>query len=466
VPEPIVTATPTAAIIVPVGGQTPIPVETVEPAPEETAALVTPAGNSTIISGTGETPTPPSDETPAAFVTSTSEPLVVTETPVPVVVDETPTPPISVITSVPSGPDATSTPTAEPTFVEPTATIEPTAAIVVTGTEDIEETPEPVPPTAGPIVGVEQTPPPVETPLPEETRTPDEPIAGADETPIAEETALPEEPVETPEPASGGDVVAELPGDASAAAGGSVAVTRDGTLAFEGGAGVVIVDAGSGQVYGLGLGASPIWGPQGASLLVTAVDDATGNQTIAVWDRGSGNISYLGASTDLPFRDQPAGWDGSVFYYQRVYLDDSGVIELRRANVDGSGDEVVWSSQDAGVGAFDANVSRAAIGGRQLAFVNGGQLFVASRNDAGNAVAVPIGGAPLDIAWSPDGSSLAINDGVSITLYDAGGAVLGSATNPNGWQIGGARWTGEGVVYVVYEDPPTVRLLPIGAFTG
>jgi hypothetical protein len=186
-------------------------------------------------------------------------------------------------------------------------------------------------------------------------------------------------------------------------------------------------------------------------------DPDTDSDVIAVWE-GRGRPTPVGAASDVPHRDLPAGWIESTYFYQRVYLDGSGLVELRRG--DGG---VVWSSAETGVGQFGAEVGAAVVGpGGLIAYTVGGELWLADRTDPGNPYASL--GYAVDFDWAPDGGALVVNDGAALTLFDAGGTPSGSVGNAAGVPIAGARWTGQGVVYVTLGPEPAVRVLPAEAF--
>jgi hypothetical protein len=341
-------------------------------------------------------------------------------------------------------PEETPDATAVPIEVDTPAPDEPVAAATIdTGI---------VPVDGEPPVGGGETPPPVET------APPDDP-AGS--------TVAPVETAEVMQAAASdvasGEVIAALPAGAVGAIGGPVAVASNGAIAFSSGGELVVVDPAVGVVT-LGTGSGPIWRANGSALLYASADP-TGSETATVWDPATGGTARVELPSDLPYRDVPAGWDQGRFFFQRAYLDGSGVVELYRGALDGSA-EVIWSNAGSDAGAFDSRVERAIVApdGRRLAFIAGGALYIGQVNDPGAAFQVI--GAPVDFDWSPTSESLVANDGFSLSVYDANGAYLGATENGGGIAISGALWTNAGIIYATQGPDAAVRLIAPESLVG
>ena len=160
-----------------------------------------------------------------------------------------------------------------------------------------------------------------------------------------------------------------------------------------------------------------------------------------------------------------AGWVDATAYYQRVYLDGSGRVELRAYEVrQGTDRGVVWSADADEAGPFAAGVSEARIGptGERIAFLANGQLYVASSGDPGaSAVPLSVDGI-VGFAWSPAGDRLVASDGAGLTLFDAGGAVLGDVSLDA--EVGAPIWREDGLYVPLLDGSETLVRLDEGLF--
>jgi hypothetical protein len=496
-----------------------------------------------------ETSTPTASPSPTTTSSETSEPSLTptaTET-----ATATPEPPSPTATATPA---PTETPTAEPTETSTTEPTEsPTSEPTETPTTEPTETPTTEPtetstpePTDTPTTEPSETPVPTDTPTetaePSATSTETEfvqpTIAPSDGTSVEDNTVQPnadqatestdeqaiqpvnEEGQDTAtaeteaaestgqeiENAGGGlggagsseaegaapsaldqsEVIAALPSGVSAPegrlelspAGLYVVTTGDGQLA--------VADPGGSIVAQLGAGTLPIWSPGGGALLFS-----TGSQ-VAVWDSQSAQIFPIGSDAGESVTDIPAGWQGSTVYYQRLLLDQPGRMQIRFANLDGSGDGLLWEGEgidqggtrpvttDSGVLmptpsswlliGFDGSASD--LGGNPYGYVGAPIL-----SPFGTLVAYPIGGAiivaPVEapgsalgsipqsggFAFSPDGKNLVVSDGASIMLYTNDGVLLGSALSSVA--IGPPNWTDSGIYYVQVGAEAALRRISV-----
>ena len=192
------------------------------------------------------------------------------------------------------------------------------------------------------------------------------------------------------------------------------------------------------NVLGLGqVWVDPTVSDYGTEMFVAA-DDA-GNSSAAIAD-ATGSPVILDPTAEV-HSDIILGWMGDLAYFQRAYPD--GRLELRAASPSGDG-YAVWSGADGGL--FNTGVSDVRIVGDRIAYLSGGQVFVAPVSDPNNAIGLsttPVVG--FDI--SPDGSKVAISNGWGIAIYPMGAsdpfAVFG---NEGGIAIGTVDWTPDGIL--------------------
>jgi len=254
----------------------------------------------------------------------------------------------------------------------------------------------------------------------------------------------------------------------SVAASEGVAFTSDGTTAAATGAGVSVVVP-SGQEVTLPGASAPIWSPRGGVLLVTATFDGNPSPTAAIWDRDSGSFQALAGSRagegDGAYRDLPAGWAGSVAYYQRVYLDGSGRVELRFAEVTGGVETGnAWSGETGSRFGEGVTAARVSPDGGSIAYAEVGQLYVAPLSDPVGG-AVPIGGAGIGFDWAPSGNRLAVSDGASLTLVDRAGTNIGTVTVADSG-IGAPLWRDDGIYLPLLDGSGTVVLIDPATING
>jgi len=446
-----------------------VPVDPVDPGAATEACAADPVANNTppddgdlttappadVVPPTA-TPAPivPDDEPPTATPTAASEDLVAatqppivprgqtpaggvaTATPASVIVDVPTTDPSPVETTDPGdlSPDG-GVPT--PADDEPTPYATATAAPIIVATKDATTEIVPIA-TEAPVGGAFD-----DSPIPDDAPT---------EAPIEPPTAT-----ATPEDASSiaAQVIAAVP--AAAIAGGRVALSSEGSVAYQGGGGLTAYDVTTDGVASLGAGSAPIWSPLGGFLLYTAPHPDTGAETATTWDRRTGAV-VAAVGADGMYRDVPLGWDGPTFFFLRIFTDGSAVSELRQGSVDGvAAEAVLWT----GSGGFGGGLELSAVGpGAQLAYVAGGALYLASLTAPDDPIAsFPLPSGAVAIGWSPAGDAVAINDGDTVTTYTA--AVAGAVRAlPDGGPIAGLAWSEIGLLVVAVGPEPVVVALP------
>jgi hypothetical protein len=126
-------------------------------------------------------------------------------------------------------------------------------------------------------------------------------------------------------------------------------------------------------------GSVPIWSPDGTRMLVIGADGLG-----AVWDANAGAQIPVERPA-APARDVPVGWYGGEPLVQRVYLDGSGLVELRVVPISGTGGYVLGTATTDSV--FGEGVIAASLSpdGSQISFISGGQLYIAPVSDPGSA---------------------------------------------------------------------------------
>lgn len=256
--------------------------------------------------------------------------------------------------------------------------------------------------------------------------------------------------------------IAELPAGATVS---SVAYTPDGAVAVTDYAGVTVYETGGVPVASIPGGVGPVWSPLGRVLLLAVPGEDGESTTIAVWDRDSGELfPPAGSEEPLPHRDLPAGWVEATAYYQRVFLDGSGRVELRAVSVLGEAPaRAVWEAEAPRLFAQGVTAARVSPDGSRLAYVGDEQLYVSSIADPeGSAVAVAP--APTGFDWAPDGSRLAASTGIDVGIFDAAGSPLATITDGGGALLGVPLWRDEGVYVARAGTAPAVVLLPPTAF--
>ncbi len=505
-PEPTQTATPEPT-------ETPAPTETATrkatETPEPTAtASNTPRPTRTPTEQATETATPTATRTPTATLTETPEPTS-TRTPT-AEPTETNTPrPTRTAT-----PEPTETETPEPTETatpRPSRTPEPTE----TPTEQVQPK---IVPVGGGDSTEEPTAEPESTDVVIEYETPTEEASdataestiriqpkgtstdGADESPTEESgsgaDATLVDPSGTEESSgtglNGSTELGAIGSGVSAPAGGLkmpldlayVVVTGpDGSLA--------VADASGNLIQSLGAAAFPVWSPKG---LVLAFEDLSGEfPSVVSWDREDGGTYGIGAESDVPVADIPAGWVGSQIYYLRSFPDSPGTVELRRADWDGGNDEVVWTAEgielsgerpvatldgvliptsnswifvDVAGGASELTAPSGFVGepllspfGSLVAYPVGDQLIVAPTADPGSPqVVIPYPDGYSGFDFSPDGSQMVVSDGSSLLIYSTDdGSLVGQISD--GSAVAFPHWSDDGIRYLALGDPTLLMLI-------
>lgn len=197
-------------------------------------------------------------------------------------------------------------------------------------------------------------------------------VSTTDQTEIAPVEAVAEVPV-APQPLG-----APEPAWPGIGGGGTQHVSSAGYSAIADGGGVTVFGP-DGTPLGAVGGGVPIWSPWGTSLLVIG----PGGQG-AVWDAAQGGLLPVEVASTAA-RDVPAGWSGGSPLVQRVYLDGSGLVELRVVPIDGSGGYPLWSGTADSVFGEGVTSARLSPDGGQLSFISGGQFYVAPVSDPGSA---------------------------------------------------------------------------------
>ncbi|MBA2520931.1 MAG: hypothetical protein H0V24_14810, partial [Chloroflexia bacterium] len=188
---------------------------------------------------------------------------------------------------------------------------------------------------------------------------------------IAPIEAVPQQPPIAPPP-----VGAPEPGWPGIGGGGTQHFSSAGYSAIADGGGVSVY-APDGTALGVVGGGIPIWAPWGTSLLVIGPSGLG-----AVWDATTGGLAPVEPAAA---RDVPVGWASGSPLVQRVYLDGSGLVELRVVPVDGSGGNPLWSGTADSLFGEGVTAARLSPDGSQISFVSGGQLYIAPVGDPGSA---------------------------------------------------------------------------------
>jgi len=446
-------------------------------ADDESTATVTPTPVPNDMSGEAPTPTAapvdvvtPTASEPVVTATSEADDTVPTKTAVPIVPDDTSG----------TGTEATSVP--DGVAIEATATVDPTAAVVV--------------PDESPAVDLDPTA-----------------VIVVDDDPGTSTTMASTGVDGQDEPAP----VLDLP--AGAAPGGALALSLDQGrfLVGDGRGGPLWVVGRDGPTTRVAVDAAfyPMWEPGGGRFSITYYPAGSDQPSVAVVDAATGALTpvTIGPPTGADpaaveddavsggdeevsaedegggvVRDVSAGWLGGQPIVQRTYPDDPGRgVELWRAGDTApfwsapgqaaltrhpfqAGDRVIlaasggWvavsaSGAEADLGPVTtggATITDAVVGpSGTIAYATSGQVLIAPATSPGAVVLVMSvsGGEAAWFDWSPAGDALVIADGAGLTFVAADGTVLGTVAVPGSPQ--GPGWVGDGVLYV---DAATQRL--------
>lgn len=501
-------ATPTATNV-----PTQEPTATSEPTNEPTATREPSATN---------TPRPEPTETqePTPTIAPTDEPTATAEPSA----THTPTDEPRPTRTPTSEPTATEKPTREPTATEePTRkpTEEPTAT-----EEPVQEQPTIAPAGDGggevsqPPADEQPTDVPADETAPEDT-TAIEPIEGtkADEQTV-EADRTPDDGATghaSSDSANEDERTAEAPLDDTAritgitsggAPVGPLRINAPGTLMIlssdPAGSDLQVVSVEDGSVLAdLGAGANPIWSPLG--MLVLYQSFAGGAPAAALYDGDTGEVVVISdPAADGAIQDIPAGWSGTAAYYLRETGDEASTVTLYAYDVNTGETTTVWTSEGValspgrpiptgdgfliattqswlliGIDGSEANLGPNDYGltgegflspfGSLVAYPAGGQIIVADVSTPGIAIGQPlpyVSGVGAGFTWSPDGTHLAVSDGVSLQMYDTAGSFAGAAASAVGVTIAAPQWLDDGIYYVELDPTPSLRRLLEAKITG
>ncbi len=278
---------------------------------------------------------------------------------------------------------------------------------------------------------------------------------------------------------------------------GPLRVSPDGGLfLFSDGGNTIGVASFNGGETVLGTFYYPVWTSQG-QVLATYYPDNSGSSAIGLISLEGGLTAVTTPDPDdAGRRDIAAGEIGGSLYYQRNWPNepDRG-IELHR--VSGGNDEVIW--EDTGLvpvskhpslspnGTFliatndgwyqvDGNGGASALGGSvgvepvgiafgpggAVAVLGGGQLALGTVGNPGGGTVIGGVGDGAGVAWSPDGSRIAVASGPVVSIYDTGGNLLRTFTSDAGALLSGLLWSGD-LLVVRGGGQPGVISIPASA---
>ena len=486
IPEPTETQAPPSATATPTDEPTEEPTAT----PAKTATLEPTETNTSEASST-PTETPTETNTPKPTATRTPRP---TETPEPT---ETNTPrptntPEPTGTNTPRPPTRTPTATEEPTeFVPPT--IEPVNG---QGNAGVDEA------TSEPEVTIEDVAPAEEPTSDDSSATRIQPTGGETET-VDEETPaseVTEEITQEAGPLDDAEVLGQIGSGFSAPAGGlHMPADLEAFIVTGPDAALVVADPDGTLIQSLGAAWNPVWSPLGLVLLYTDLNSGT----VAVWDREDQLIYTVSVSPDedVPVDDIAIGWVGASLYYLRTFPDNSGYVELHKAEWNGENDEVIWSAEgfeyrgdqplatldgvliptssswlfiDPAGNEIDFGSNTAGFVGEPIlspfgslmAYSVGTQVVVAPTSSPGSAQAIieyPDGVSGF--AFSPSGEEIVVADGVSLRIYSTeDGSLISEASGTTGAYIGHVHWAQDGIRYLEMGEMTTLNLIQPEAF--
>ena len=262
-----------------------------------------------------------------------------------------------------------------------------------------------------------------------------------------------------------------------------VITSPDGSLA--------VADTSGNLIHSLGAAAFPVWSPKG---LVLAYEDLSGElPAVMSWDREDGGVYAIGAESEIPVADVPAGWVGSQIYYLRSFPDSPGTVELRRADWDGGNDEIVWTAEGIDLsgerpvatldgvliptsnswmfvnvagGVSELTASSGFVGepllspfGSLVAYPVGDQLIVAPTADPGSPqVVIPYPDGYSGFDFSPDGSQMVVSDGTTLLIYTTDDGSLISQSS-DGSAVAFPHWSDDGIRYLALGNPTLLMLI-------
>ncbi len=278
---------------------------------------------------------------------------------------------------------------------------------------------------------------------------------------------------------------------------GPLRVSSDGSqfLVSDGGDTIGVAGFGGGETI-LGTLFYPTWTGQG-QILVTYYPDDSGGAAIGLISP-AGGISAVTTPdpADPGRRDVAAGEIGGALYYQRDWpAEPERGIELHW--VSGGNDEVIWSDPglvpvgrhpnltpggtfliatsggwyqvdgNGGASALGGNVAGEPVGiafgpGDAVAVLGGGQLALGTVGNPGGGVVIGGVGDGAGVAWSPDGSEVAVASGSVVSIYDTGGNVLRTFTSDAGAPLSGLLWSGGDLLVVRGGGSPGLIAIPAG----
>jgi len=182
--------------------------------------------------------------------------------------------------------------------------------------------------------------------------------------------------------------------------------------------------------------------------------DAIGNASVAITD--ATGMPLLLDPTEEVHSDVVLTWLGDSAIFQRAYPD--GRLELRSASSGGGGGYALWSGFDGGT--FNTGIDQARVAGDWLAYISGGQVFIAPLSDPNSAI--PLSTTPVvGYDLSPDGSRVAVSNGYGISVYAVGSSEpFITVGNAGGIAIGTIDWTWDGIL-VSRPNTGDIVLLPV-----
>lgn len=393
---------------------------------------------------------------------------------------------------------------------------EPSERGGITTTDGVTPIPadgEPTAPTGPDIADATETPDPAARPIGDEptgeptddariTRT-GEPTADATEETVGEPTGAADDETDqttgepTGEPAA--FAIDDAPVEASVSLGaappGPLRISPDGGLFITSDGGDTIgVAAFIGGETRLGTFYYPVWTGQG-QILVTYYTPDSGSAVVGLISSDGSVTPVTTPDPDDPGRrDIPAGESDGALYYQRNWPDEPGRgIEFHR--VSGGTDETIWSSTDLIVtsrhpdqtpdgdafliatsggwyridtgggatplgGSVTGEPSGIAFGpGGQTAVLGGGVVSLGTVDAPGGGGTIAGVGDGAGVAWSPDGSRIAVATGSTVTVYDASGNQLAAFTSDTGNGLSGPTWQGSDLLVIRGGgDPGLIRI--------